>query len=142
VFTLYLSLLSDGVCLLELKGLLTYLLTYFTPFVIHSLFGRRILDHTAVYSRRWPDYALLSVWPRGCEGRQRNANVEILRRQETIIARLSTSLFAVASNADELGACRAVCLLETGSFLFDVYGCVDISPVLTGVRIALMCKVV
>jgi len=27
-FTLCLSLLSDGVCLLELKGLLTYLLTY------------------------------------------------------------------------------------------------------------------
>jgi len=28
VFTLCLSFLSDGVCLLELKGLLTYLLTY------------------------------------------------------------------------------------------------------------------
>jgi len=27
-FTLCLSLLSDGVCLLEFKGLLTYLLTY------------------------------------------------------------------------------------------------------------------
>ena len=29
VFTLCLSFLSDGVCLLELKGLLTYLLTYY-----------------------------------------------------------------------------------------------------------------
>jgi len=28
VFALCLSLLSDGACLLELKGLLTYLLTY------------------------------------------------------------------------------------------------------------------
>jgi len=30
VFTLCLSLLSDGVCPLKLKGLLTYLLTYLT----------------------------------------------------------------------------------------------------------------